>query len=713
MVSGDRSVLVLLSLAALFCASCVSTEAVVASYHGTSDPESTEEAQTLLEWIYTLPSRPDRMVLSGQEIGGYDAEQGYYDYVLGLERRIGKRPALIETDYFAGITENFIIDAENKNRVLARHWADGGLVALHVNFGNPWTGGSVHDCSRANGTFADTYTPGTPAYNALRRDYDAVADLLLELQELGVVVLFRPFHEVNGAWFWWYSERPEEFHHLWRYWHGYLRGERGVHNLLYVYSPSPVRMDKLRHNGPARYYPGREWVDIAALDYYSADFSTRPMRNYTDMIRLGKPFGFGEFGGPFPPTENNRNWPLTRISRAMEDRFTEAFYWLSWSSWETHGVMSMVELPEAEKLFANPLIASLSDIDRPIEPSPQLFAFLAKTSELNSERIRVGSVDFSPGYIFGYPNYFEEGIQTLRSARGDRIELVQVRGVLSYRFPDAVQRLVERDQCSIIIVDLDREDAERLIDAARAYPEVTFVTAYQPPFADISNIRTFGINSDGWTYLIGVIAGATTQSGKVGYAGHSEAEWSIQNVNNFARGVEAANPDAEVLVTMSPDSDVQSIRRLVEAGCDSFNAVASWREPVWELRNTASDGRRITAFSIQADRRVAPGIIACGIPEDQGAVYVRIVDAILGGPNVPNPYWTDIRSGTVRLGAGAVPIDPHIKEVLQSAVIMTPAAEKMNAYGYLLSLYDGLRNGSVELPQPSGLTLRENVHLFE
>jgi mannan endo-1,4-beta-mannosidase len=714
MTSGDRSVLVLIFLAIALCISCASTtENTVVAYHGTSDPDSIEEAQEVLRWICALSERENRMVLSGQEIGCYDAEQGYYDYVLGLERRVGQRPALIETDYFAGIAENFIIDAENKNRVLARHWADGGLVALHVNFGNPWTGGSVNDCSRGSGSFSDTYTPGTAAYNALKRDYDAVADLVLELQELGVVVLFRPFHEVNGAWFWWYSEKPEEFHHLWRYWHGYLRGERGVHNLLYVYSPSPVRTEYLRRNGPARYYPGHEWVDITALDYYSSDFSNPPMRNYTDMVKLGKPFGFGELGGPFPPTEENRNWPLTQISRAMEHRFTKAFYWLSWSSWETNGVMSMVDLPEAEELFAHPLIASLSDIDRPIEPSFRLLTMLAEDADENPERIRVGSIDFSSGYIFGHPNYFEEGLQTLQDTRKDDIELIRVRGVLSYRFPDAVQRLVERDNCSIIIVDLDGGLEESLITAARLYPDVTFITAFQPAFTGISNIRTFGINNGGWNYLAGIIAGAATQSGKVGYAGYSEAEWSIRNANEFALGVQETNPDAEVLFTVSSDSDVQAIRRLVESGCDTFNAVASWMEPIRELRAHAVEGRRIVAFSFQADRRASPGIIACGIPENQGAVYIRILDDILGGPDIPNPYWSDIRSGAVRIGAGTEPLDPAVKTVLTSVVVHNADSGTMNAYDYVMARYDGLRSGRLNLPEISGSTLQPNVRRLE
>lgn len=57
-----------------------------------------------------------------------------------------------------------------------------------------------------------------------------------------VPVLFRPFHEHTGNGFWWGKGNctAEEYIALWRFTLEYLRDTKGVHNLLYVYSPDIV-----------------------------------------------------------------------------------------------------------------------------------------------------------------------------------------------------------------------------------------------------------------------------------------------------------------------------------------------------------------------------------------------------------------------------------------------------------------------------------------
>ena len=110
-------------------------------------------------------------------------------------------------------------------------------------------------------------------YNAQFTTYlDIIADYALGLQEANIPVLFRPFHENTGGWFWWGSATTdkETYNAMFRYTHDYLES-RGVHNFLYVYSP----------NGPVSYedyaerYPGDDYVDIVAFDYYD-DYNSYP-----------------------------------------------------------------------------------------------------------------------------------------------------------------------------------------------------------------------------------------------------------------------------------------------------------------------------------------------------------------------------------------------------------------------------------------------------
>ena len=81
-----------------------------------------------------------------------------------------------------------------------------------------------------------------------------------------IPVVFRPFHEHTGSWFWWGQPHcsPEEFKQLWRFTVSHLRDTRGVHNLLWCYS-SDVFRDKEHY---LECYPGDEWVDVLGMDDY-------------------------------------------------------------------------------------------------------------------------------------------------------------------------------------------------------------------------------------------------------------------------------------------------------------------------------------------------------------------------------------------------------------------------------------------------------------
>ena len=250
-------------------------------------------------------------------------------------------------------------------------------------------------------------------------------------------------------------------------------------------------------------------MDINALDLYSDDLGKRYRRNYTEMIHLGKPFGFGELGGNFPPTEENLSWSLMNIAEAAEEHYPEMVYWLSWSSFGKYGIMAMEQLPDLEKLFAHPLIASIEDVNFPREPSPAAGTSgeeAEKSAEKSRDKIKIGFIDCTPGYVLGVPDYFETAAQDVAERFKDIAEIVPVRGLQVYRMGNAVTRLVEEEECSVIFVDDNNDYENHLVEAAKRYPEVTFVTPASNVFDTLPNVRTFGINSRGWNYLIGIAA---------------------------------------------------------------------------------------------------------------------------------------------------------------------------------------------------------------
>ena len=104
------------------------------------------------------------------------------------------------------------------------------------------------------------------AYNAQYNAYlDIIAEYALALQQENVPILFRPFHENSGGWFWWgTSTSADSYRAIWRYMVNYLQA-KGVHNMLYVYSPNgPIDSE----DDYLSRFPGDAYVDVLGFDFY-------------------------------------------------------------------------------------------------------------------------------------------------------------------------------------------------------------------------------------------------------------------------------------------------------------------------------------------------------------------------------------------------------------------------------------------------------------
>jgi mannan endo-1,4-beta-mannosidase len=82
-----------------------------------------------------------------------------------------------------------------------------------------------------------------------------------------IPVLFRPYHELSGNWFWWGTSActPEEFKAIWRYTINYLCDVKQVHSLLYVYNTGGDFKTKEEY---LERYPGDDYADVLSFDSY-------------------------------------------------------------------------------------------------------------------------------------------------------------------------------------------------------------------------------------------------------------------------------------------------------------------------------------------------------------------------------------------------------------------------------------------------------------
>jgi len=132
----------------------------------------------------------------------------------------------------------------------------------------------------------------------------------LRFKGKAIPVIFRPYHEMNGSWFWWGGANcsPDDYKQLWIETVKTLRDEYKVHNLLYVYSPNKLN-DK---NEYLKYYPGDNYVDILGIDIYdfnnAAEYITSLKNDLSIVQKIAesknKLFAFTETGLDTITTEN-------------------------------------------------------------------------------------------------------------------------------------------------------------------------------------------------------------------------------------------------------------------------------------------------------------------------------------------------------------------------------------------------------------------------
>ena len=198
----------------------------------------------------------DAMTLAGKdtEYQNHEPAPGAYPPVTG-QAAIDRAVALSEKAAKKGAIVSLSAHMPNFAEVAAKGKVDGTYD--YSGFTSVVTSGKV----------VQRVLPGGDLNGVFNGYLDKIAAYGLQLQAKGIPVLFRPYHENNGSWFWWGAAHcsASEFKNLFRYTEEYLRDVRGVHNFIYVYSPNGPFVDESDY---LTRYPGDAFIDIPGFDMY-------------------------------------------------------------------------------------------------------------------------------------------------------------------------------------------------------------------------------------------------------------------------------------------------------------------------------------------------------------------------------------------------------------------------------------------------------------
>lgn len=244
------------------------------------DPQATKKTRHLLNNLHEIS---ERGIMFGHQDDmaygvGWKAEDGRSD----VKETAGSYPAVHGWDVGSRLGLDANIDDvrfTNMRRWIRDAYKMGTINTFSWHLDNLTTGGNSWDKTPS---VADVL-PGGQKHADLLQQLDLLADMLNKQKVFfsKIPIIFRPWHEHNGDWFWWGKGNctEEEYIALFRFTVDYLKNEKGIHHLLYAFSPdrSRLRMDTLARENYLYGYPGDDYVDILGID------------NYGDVGRAGGP----------------------------------------------------------------------------------------------------------------------------------------------------------------------------------------------------------------------------------------------------------------------------------------------------------------------------------------------------------------------------------------------------------------------------------------
>ena len=306
----------------------------------TTDKDATRETKSLYKNLRKLSKK--HTLFGHQHATEYGHGWSGEDNRSDVKSVTGSHPAVIGVDFsgFSGRPDDAIKRAKDDLRKnVVDTYNRGGVTTVAWHFSNPVSRGGFYWVDSLSLPAVKYIIPGGEAHQKYKDILKGIADWANETRGSDgslVPMIFRPYHEFDGGWFWWGKPHctKQEFVTLWRFTVSYLRDTLNVHNFIYAFSPD----NKFKTEAEfLDRYPGDEWVDMVGMDNYgdmgrnrySIDTAALKLKIVSDYARkAGKLAAFTETGLESIP--NPTWWTETLLKVMRADKKMRLSYVLVW-----------------------------------------------------------------------------------------------------------------------------------------------------------------------------------------------------------------------------------------------------------------------------------------------------------------------------------------------------------------------------------------------
>jgi len=256
---------------------------------------ATQETKNLYKNLWTLL---DKGVMFGhQDDLGYGVNWRMQNGRSDVKETAGDFPAVFGWDVMnmeiGGKGPIDIFTFKEMKKMMEEVYNIGGINTVSWHANNPLTGKNAWDNTKGS---VSIILPGGEKHKMFLGWLDTIGNYMASVKgkdKKQVPILFRPYHELTGNWFWWGKGNctPEEFKKLWVMTYDYLTKEKKINNLIWVYNTSDFNSKEEF----LAFYPGDEYVDMISFDIYELnnpvynnDFVERSQKQFKIMDEIAK-----------------------------------------------------------------------------------------------------------------------------------------------------------------------------------------------------------------------------------------------------------------------------------------------------------------------------------------------------------------------------------------------------------------------------------------
>jgi len=321
------------------------------------------------------------------------------------------------------------------------------------------------------------------------------------------------------------------------------------------------------------------------------------------------------------------------------------------------------------------------------------------------KKIKAAWVYVGPVGDYGWTHAHDVGRRYVQDVFKDWLETKGIESVEEPKVYDVLRKLIDEGYNVIFTTSFGFMDGT--LKAAQEFPNVIFF--HCSGYKRWKNMGTYFADLYQLYYLNGLMAGALTKSGKVGYVAAHPIPEVIRHINAFALGVKEVNPSAKVYVVWihawyDPPKARQAAESLIAQGVDVLAFTEDSPAVIEVAQEYYERGRPIYAFAHYSPMlKFGPDVVVSGQLVRWEVIYADILSKIYAGAynttNLENvDYWWLLSEGAVELGADhGVPINPKFIPVLKEIRVKEKiTGEEVNVYDLVM-----LRLKQMSEPRPT------------